>query len=173
MILTKSAIKQALTNKDIVIEPLNECMLNPNSVDVTLNKKLVVYVNPILNSKAINEFKEIEIPKEGFTLYPGELYLGMTNEYTETNNLVPILEGKSSLARLGLSIHSTAGYGDVGFCGNWTLEISCIKPIKIYADMRIGQLYYQEIIGDTDALYTGKYQNSRDVGVSKSYKDFT
>ena len=73
-----------------------------------------------------------EIPEEGFVLYPHVFYLGVTEEYTETHAHVPFLEGKSSTGRLGIDIHATAGKGDVGFCGNWTLEISVKQPVKIY-----------------------------------------
>jgi dCTP deaminase len=99
------------------------------------------------------------------------LYLGRTNEYTETYGFVPGIEGKSSLARLGLQVHMTAGFGDVGFKGFWTLEMTCLQPLRIYRDMRIAQLYYDELTGEYDD-YEGKYQDNKGVGSSKSYEDF-
>ena len=98
----------------------------------------------------------LEIPEEGFILQPGQLYLGVTEEYTETHNSVPFLEGKSSVGRLGIDIHATAGKGDVGFCNTWTLEISCTQPVRVYAGMPIGQLIYFRVEGDIDRLYNRK-----------------
>jgi dCTP deaminase len=84
------------------------------------------------------------------------LYLGVTKEYTETHSHVPFLEGKSSIGRLGIDIHATAGKGDVGFCNTCTLEISVRHPVKIYAGMPIGQLIYFEIAGDVEIAYSKK-----------------
>lgn len=84
------------------------------------------------------------------------MYLGVTEEYTETHNTVPFLEGKSSIGRLGIDIHATAGKGDVGFCNTWTLEISCIQPVRVYAGMPIGQLIYFAIDGDVINFYNKK-----------------
>jgi dCTP deaminase len=97
-----------------------------------------------------------EIGDEGFVIQPGELYLGVTIEYTETYCAVPFLEGKSSVGRLGIDIHATAGKGDVGFCNTWTLEISCVKPVRIYAGMPIGQLIYFTVNGEIRNLYHSK-----------------
>ncbi|MGB2735504.1 MAG: dCTP deaminase, partial [Saprospiraceae bacterium] len=95
-------------------------------------------------------------------MQPGVIYLGVTEEYTETHHAVPFLEGKSSIGRLGIDIHATAGKGDVGFCNYWTLELSCVQPVRIYAGMPIGQLIYFAVDGEilrsyntkTDAKYT-------------------
>lgn len=86
----------------------------------------------------------------------GTLYLGVTQEYTETHNSVPFLEGKSSVGRLGIDIHATAGKGDVGFCNTWTLEISCTQPVRIYEGMPIGQLIYFKVDGDIERYYNKK-----------------
>lgn len=171
MILTISEIKKRL-HKDIIINPLTNANFNPNSIDVTLDSTLVVYTDPILDVRQENATKSITIPKEGYILRPGELYLGKTYEYTETHNLIPMLHGKSSLGRLGLFIHVTAGVGDQGFKGNWTLELAVIKPLKVYAGMKIGQLVYHVPSGLGTDTYNGKYQGDKEVGVSKSYKDF-
>ena len=87
---------------------------------------------------------------------PSKLYLGVTEEYTETHAHVPFLEGKSSIGRLGIDIHATAGKGDVGFCNYWTLEISVRQPVKIYAGMPIGQLIYFVVDGEVEVLYNKK-----------------
>ncbi len=167
--LTKTAIKKAIQNNELVISPLNEDNINPNSVDVSLFKELKVYKSIILDPQVQNETKLIEIPEEGLVLHPGELYLGRTNEWTESHNLIPLLEGKSSLARLGISIHSTAGFGDVGFRGYWVLEITVAKPVFIYPNMKIGQLCFHKPEGSIDTVYTGKYQDQDTIQACKSY----
>ena len=110
----------------------------------------------ILDAKTHNTIHHFEIPKEGIILVPSKLYLGVTEEYTETHAHVPFLEGKSSIGRLGIDIHATAGKGDVGFCNTWTLEISVRQPVRIYAGMPIGQLIYFVIDGDVEVLYNRK-----------------
>ena len=122
--------------------------------------------------KKPNETKEIIISKEGFKLEPNQLYLGRTLEYTSTKKFVPMIEGRSSIGRLGIFIHITAGFGDVGFSGYWTLEIFCIKPIIIYPNVEIAQLYYHTIDGEYEEYNSGKYQNNTDIQPSMLYKDF-
>jgi len=156
MILTDKQILKAIENKDIVIEPYDRKCLGTNSYDVHLGKYLAVYTNEILDAREHNPIKEIEIPEEGFVIQPGTLYLGVTEEYTETHTTVPFLEGKSSVGRLGIDIHATAGKGDVGFCNTWTLEISCVHPVRIYAGMPIGQLIYFMVEGDIENYYNKK-----------------
>ena len=131
MMLSGKEIEKKL-GKDIVIEPFNKNQLNPNSYNLKLHNELLIYDEDILDMKKENKTKTIIIPEEGLVLEPGKLYLGRTVEYTETNNYVPMLEGRSSIGRLGLFIHVTAGFGDVGFKGYWTLEIFCVQPIRIY-----------------------------------------
>ena len=110
----------------------------------------------VLDAKKHNTITHFEIPEDGFVLQPGTLYLGSTLEYTETHAHVPFLEGKSSMGRLGIDIHATAGKGDVGFCNHWTLEISCIQPVRIYAGMPVGQLIYFVVDGDIENAYNTK-----------------
>jgi len=111
-------------------------------------------------------------------LIPGQLYLGVTEEYTETHGYVPFLEGKSSVGRLGIDIHSTAGKGDEGFCNYWTLEMSVKVPVRIYAGMPVGQLIYFEISGAVRRSYSqkksAKYRTiSRHPTPSRMYLNFT
>lgn len=117
MILTDGQILKEIEKKSIVIEPFDRANLGVNSYDVHLGKRLAVYKEQELDAKKNNAIEVFDIPEEGFVLQPGELYLGVTQEYTETHNHVPFLEGKSSTGRLGISIHATAGKGDVGFKG--------------------------------------------------------
>ena len=130
--------------------------LGSNSYDVHLAKYLAVYHDRVLDAKKHNTIDEFIIPKEGFVLQPGTLYLGVTEEYTETHAHVPFLEGKSSVGRLGIDVHATAGKGDVGYCNTWTLEISVSQPVRIYAGMPIGQLIYFKVDGDVKNLYNKK-----------------
>jgi dCTP deaminase len=171
MILSGNEIKNQL-GKSIFIEPFYEKQLNPNSYNLTLNYELLVYTEPILDMKIKNAAKSLIIPAEGLILQPGILYLGRTNEYTRTEKYVPMLEGRSSIGRLGLYIHVTAGFGDVGFAGYWTLEMHCIHPIRIYSGVEICQIFYHTIMGEYDKYSSGKYQNNKGVQASKLYKDF-
>lgn len=156
MILSDTKIKECINDKSIVIKPWNDEKLGSNSYDVHLSKNLATYVDEELDAKKHNAVEHFEIPEEGFVLQPGKLYLGATAEYTETHKHVPFLEGKSSTGRLGIDIHATAGKGDVGFCGYWTLEISASKPVRIYAGMPIGQLIYYVVDGDVSVPYNKK-----------------
>lgn len=156
MILTDKQILKAIDSGRIVVTPFRQDCLGTNSYDVHLGPNLAVYTDEVLDAKKHNEVRHFEIGPEGFVIQPGELYLGVTEEYTETHEFVPFLEGKSSVGRLGIDIHATAGKGDVGFCNTWTLEISCVKPVRIYAGMPIGQLIYFKIDGAIDNLYSSK-----------------
>jgi len=156
MILSDIKIKEAIKSGEIVIEPYRPECLGTNSYDVHLGKYLAVYKDKILDAKKHNQVEHFEIPEEGFVLQPGTLYLGVTEEYTETHNAVPFLEGKSSIGRLGIDIHATAGKGDVGFSNTWTLEISCVLPVRVYANMPIGQLIYFQVVGGIENYYNSK-----------------
>ena len=171
MILSGKEIKKKL-GKEIIIEPFDEKQLNPNSYNLRLHNELLVYDEKTLDMKKENKVKKLIIPEEGLVLETGKLYLGRTIEFTGTDNYVPMLEGRSSVGRLGLFIHVTAGFGDVGFQGFWTLEIFCVQPIKIYPGVEICQIYYHSIEGEYDKYISGKYQNNQGVQPSLLYKDF-
>ncbi|HUX84135.1 MAG TPA: dCTP deaminase [Chitinophagaceae bacterium] len=156
MILSDTRILEEIQKGTIVIEPFNLEYLGSNSYDVHLGKWLAVYEDLELDAKKHNTIREILIPEEGMVLQPEILYLGVTLEYTETHRHVPFLEGKSSTGRLGIDIHATAGKGDVGFCNNWTLEISVVHPVRIYAGMPIGQLIYFPVEGTVGKSYSTK-----------------
>lgn len=160
MILTDKKILEAIQTGDIVIEPFRRECLGTNSYDVHLGRYLAVYEDAVLDAKRHNPIRIFEIPDEGFVLQPGTLYLGVTEEYTETHHAVPFLEGKSSIGRLGIDIHATAGKGDVGFSNTWTLEISVVHPVRVYAGMPIGQLIYFLIEGEIENYYHKK-QNAK------------
>ncbi len=156
MILSDKRILEEMEKGTILIEPYRADCMGTNSYDVHLGRYLAVYKDRILDAKKHNEIEELIIPDEGLVIYPGTLYLGVTEEYTESNAHVPFLEGKSSVGRLGIDIHATAGKGDVGFCNTWTLEISCTQPVRVYAGMPIGQLIYFEVSGEINNFYNTK-----------------
>ena len=156
MILSDLRILEEIELGNIIIEPFDRKKLGTNSYDVHLGRHIAVYDCEELDAKKDNPIKELIIPVEGFVLQPGTLYLGVTQEYTESHKHVPFLEGKSSIGRLGIDIHATAGKGDVGFCNTWTLEISCVHPVRVYAGMPIGQLIYFEVSGEIEQMYHSK-----------------
>ncbi len=156
MILSDIRILEEIEKGSIVIEPFDRSCLGTNSYDVHLGKYLAKYKDGILDARKHNEIEHFEIPEEGYVLQPGNLYLGVTLEYTETHAHVPFLEGKSSTGRLGIDIHATAGKGDVGFCNTWTLEISVAQPVRVYAGMPIGQLIYFVVDGNIETFYNSK-----------------
>ena len=172
MILSGKEILKNIESKDIIIEPFDKSRVNPNSYNLTLSDELLVYENDLLDMKIPNETRLIKIPEEGLVLEPNKLYLGRTNEFTKTEKFVPMLEGRSSTGRLGLFIHVTAGFGDIGFAGYWTLEIFFVQPIKIYPNTQICQIYYHDIHGEYDLYKSGKYQNNTGIQPSLMYKDF-
>ena len=156
MILTDQEILNAIDSGAIVIEPFDRSALGSNSYDVHLSHHLATYTTPELDARAHNPVAHFDIPDDGFVLQPNTLYLGSTVEYTETHKHVPFLEGKSSVGRLGIDIHATAGKGDVGFCNHWTLEISVSMPVRVYAHMPIGQLIYFATHGEVINPYNRK-----------------
>ena len=169
--LSGEEILNQIKKGNIKIDPFDEECVEPNSYIVHLADELLVYEDDVLECKKKNSTRKITIPKEGYILRPGELYLGRTVEYTETNNFVPMLNGRLSVAALGITIHITAGFGDNGFKGTWTLEIMVVKPVKIYPGMKIGELSYFPIVGDGSIKYNGKYIGQIDATPSKIYDD--
>ncbi len=156
MILTDLQILEEIQKGSIKVEPFRRESLGSNSYDVHLGKTLGLYENDVLDARKHNRIRLIEIPAEGIVLQPDQFYLGVTEEYSETHKHVPFLEGKSSVGRLGIDIHATAGKGDVGFCNFWTLEISVKKPVRVYAGMPVGQLIYFETQGELATPYNTK-----------------
>jgi dCTP deaminase len=177
MILSDVKIREALRDRRIVIRPFRAECLGTNSYDVHLGPYLSVYRDAALDARESNPVREFRIPRDGYVLIPGQLYLGVTEEYTETHGYVPFLEGKSSVGRLGIDIHSTAGKGDEGFCNYWTLEMSVKVPVRVYAGMPVGQLIYFEISGRVARSYSekksAKYRKvSRHPTPSRMYLNF-
>ncbi|MBW0433198.1 MULTISPECIES: dCTP deaminase [Leptospira] len=171
MILTGKEIQKRI-GQDIVITPYSEKQLNPNSYNLRLHEELLVYTEVPLDMKKPNPSEKLIIPETGLLLKPGVLYLGRTLEFTETHNLVPMLEGRSSIGRLGMLVHVTAGFGDVGFKGFWTLEISVIQPLIVYPGVEVCQIFYHTLEGQITEYTSGKYQANQGIQPSMLYKDF-
>ena len=181
MILSDRTIREQLAAGRLVIDPFDDALVQPSSVDVRVDREFRVFHNnrqPYIDvrrpSEDLTDLVEIG-HDEPFILHPGEFVLGSTVERVAIpDDLVARLEGKSSLGRLGLLIHSTAGYIDPGWDGHITLELSNVArlPITIYAGMKIGQLSFQQLTTPVDQPYQGKYQGQRGPTASRIFKDF-
>lgn len=186
MILSDRSLREALRTGRVCIEPLADSAVQPSSVDVRLDRRFRVFANhryPYIDVRAaqpdLTELLEVE-KDEPFVLHPGEFVLGATYERVALpNDLVARLEGKSSLGRLGLLIHSTAGFVDPGFDGSLTLELSNVAtlPIAIYPEMKIGQLAFFELDGPAEHPYGSpeagsKYQGQSGPTASRFHLNF-
>jgi dCTP deaminase len=171
MVLSGHEIRRELGH-NIVIDPFDEAKLNPNSYNLSLHNEVMVYEEVVLDMRRPNRVRRLAIPPEGLVLQPNQVYLGRTVERTETRNLVPMIEGRSSIGRLGLFVHVTAGFGDVGFCGYWTLEMFAVQPVRIYAGVAICQIFYHDIRGPFTEYASDKYQHNTDIQPSLLFKEF-
>jgi dCTP deaminase len=158
-------------DRGIVIQPFHEANLNPNSYNLTLHDELMVYEEVVLDMRKSNRVRRLTIPEEGLVLSPNQVYLGRTAERTETHGFVPQIEGRSSIGRLGLFVHVTAGFGDAGFCGYWTLEMFAVQPVRIYPGVPICQIFYHELRGEVTPYDSDKYQHNRDIQPSLLFKE--
>lgn len=170
--LTAAEIKQQIRLGKIEITPFNQDQLNPNSYNLTLASELSHYTDAILDSKKSMNIVTEMIPDSGIILSPGILYLGHTLEKTSSAHFVPMLDGRSSLARLGLSIHQTGGFGDLGFSGTWTLEITVVQHLRIYPLTKIAQICWLAPSGPISMLYKGKYQGQQNTTPSRLHYEF-
>lgn len=191
-VLTGAAIRAAIDDGRIEIDPWVPEHVGPNSVDLRLGSVLKIYQlnrpdqlprrgisgddgkvyaasissrdggmdieDRILDMRRANPTIDLEIPQEGLVMAPGILYLGCTVERTKSDHFIPKVEGRSSVGRLGIKVHLTAGFGDIGFDGRWTLEIEVTHPIRVYAGERICQVYFTTPHGPIGELYHGRYQ---------------
>jgi len=187
MVLTGTEILRQMELGNIHIAPFQSAHLGPNSYDVTLNPSLLVYeLSPgeHLDMKQENKTRSLEIPEAGLVLQPGILYLGCSNETATSLRYVPMFEGRSSIGRLGINTHITAGFGDVGWgylpnaegqliCQypTWTLEIEVVHAIRVYPNVRIGQVYFMTPDGVL-TYYKGKYSQQKQPQASQLFKDF-
>ena len=186
MVLSDRSIKQALAEGRIVIDPVDHTDIQPASVDLHLDRKVLVFGNhqqPFIDVRKSMESLShlVEIAEDDpFILHPGDFVLGSTVEHIELpEDLVARLEGKSSLGRIGLVIHSTAGFVDPGWKGNLTLELSNLArlPITLYFGMKIGQISFLTLTTPAERLYGSaslgsKYQGQTEPTASRFHRDF-
>jgi dCTP deaminase len=186
VILSDRSIRAAVQSGRIRIDPFDPAMVQPSSVDVRIDRYFLVFENhryPIIDPRISQPELTTEVETEvdqPFILHPGEFVLGSTLEVVELgDDVVARLEGKSSLGRLGLLIHSTAGFVDPGFEGHLTLELSNVAtlPIAIYPGMKIGQLSFYELSTPAESPYGtdsagSKYQGQRGPTASRVHEDF-
>lgn len=173
--LTADEILKRLESGEIEIDPFDLSCLNPNSYNLTLHEEIIIYnagSHYFDMAQVMPKGVTRTIPNYGLVIMPGDFILARTNEFTRTHTLVPTIEGRSSIARLGIMVHQTAGYGDIGFCGYWTLEISCQIPVKIYPNIEICQIGYALPVGEITKTYQGKYQNNCGIGTSRLHVEF-
>ena len=187
MVLSDRTIREEIRKGRIVIDPLDPSAIQPASVDVRLGKELLVfktwrhpfYIDVKENLEDLTELVEID-EERPFLLQPGEFVLATTFEYIAIpDDIVARLEGKSSLGRIGLLIHSTAGYIDPGWRGHLTLELSNVAklPITLYYRMKIGQISFLRLTAPAERLYGSKelgskYQFQRGPTPSRFYLEF-
>ena len=168
-------ITRRVAEGTIVLDPFDPARVGPNSYDLRLGRRLLYTKGP-LSVAAPPQMTEALLPEydgstPGFVLEPGTLYLGATAEYTESHGVVPFVDGRSSAGRLGLAVHVTAGRGDVGFKGHFTLELFVVVPLEIWAYARVAQIYYHPVDGEYLA-YNGRYQHDGYPQPSKMYQDY-
>lgn len=175
MILTGPEIQLQVELGKIQISPFHPEQVNPASYDLRLGEEYLQYVAPhglTLDAKAENPTLPGKIFDKGLLLCPGTLYLMHTVEVVGTREFVTVIDGKSSIGRLGIVCHLTAGFGDPGFFGQYTLEVSVIHPVRVYAGMRFCQARFQTVQGEP-AQYDGNYaKDSRGPVASRSWRQF-
>lgn len=174
MILVDHQIREEVQKGNIVITPWSDDQLNPNSYNLRLADELAVYDAAVLDPKKKLQLRSIQIPKTGLLLYPNKLYLGRTVEKTVSHSHVPMIEGRSSIGRLGIFIHVTAGFGDIGFSGYWTLEIVATKSVVVYPEMEICQIFWHTTKDGAlpEKAYKGKYQDNKGIQPSLIHTEF-
>lgn len=177
-----------LTGNDIVrmrdlgrlhIDPFDEAQVGPNSYDLRLGPKLKMYTGLYLDTRKKNDTVEIEIPPEGFVLWPGVGYLGSTVESCGSDEFVCDINGRSSIGRCFLLVHCTAGDGDLGFgpppeSEEWTLELVVVSrlPVVVYAGDRIAQAKFYSTSDDRGRQYKGRYAGQKGPTPTRAYEDF-
>lgn len=173
MILTGPEIQRQVELGKIEIAPFRPEQVNPASYDLRLGDEYLVYKNITLDAKQDNPTVPGKIVGDGFVLHPGRLYLMHTEEICHTDHYVSVIDGKSSVGRLGIVCHLTAGYGDPGFRGNYTLEVSVVHPVRVYASMLFCQIRFHRVRGKI-RRYAGNYVGATSLGpvASRSWRQF-
>lgn len=170
MILSGDEIQKNL-GTGIEIDPFDEARLNANSYDLTLHDELMVYEEVVLDMQKPNRVRRVPISEDGMVLSPNQLYLGRTVERTTSHAFVPMIEGRSSVGRLGLFVNVTTGFGDVGFSGFWTLSMFAVQPVRIYPGIPICQIMFHELVGDVSMSKSQKYHQNTDIQPSLLHRE--
>jgi dCTP deaminase len=168
MILTGPQIRRAVRKREIVIDPFHVSQLGPNSYDFRLGERCGVYASRVLDSKKQNAFRTFLLSSHGLLLSPKRLYLVNIAETMGSKKFVPIIRGRSSVGRLGLFIDITADLIDLGSINQWTLQLHCVQPVRIYPGMLIGQVTFWTTFGRR-RQYSGKYAKLASPAPSQSY----
>ena len=200
-ILTGSKIEEMVMTGHIQIAPFNPKQVGINSYDLCIgneyltikpNKHHTYWGSPDADGNGVvpavlvqrrheyieldisspTEYIKQEIPESGLLLMPNELYLIPTLEFIHTDHFEPLITGRSSIGRNGVQVHCEAGFGDIGFAGNWTLQVKTTYPFRIYPGARMAQVYFLTPYGNIDRLYNGKYQYAEGALGSVSHKDY-
>lgn len=162
--LTGAKIKEEISSGAIRVSEFDESKLNPNSYNISTGSYVKMYQDiTIIDLKDPDTYKhvtEIKIPEEGMVLRPGNLYLIPTREIIETDRYIPLITGRSSIGRLGITVHQEAGFGDIGYKGVWTLQVRVTYPTRIYPNLPIAQVYFLTPSGRAAVKYHGRYQGS-------------
>lgn len=194
-ILTGPAIESLIASggdvsRRILIRPFDKKFVGPNSVDLHLGDELLIYdvdreywqddtatgrralvtTLDTIDMRAKPKTKSIKIPADGYVIEPHRVYLASTAEYTETDGLVPIVWGRSSVGRFGVSVHCTAGFGDTAYRGHWGLQLSCVQPVRIYAGDKIAQVVYFTTEGELRD-YAGRYANTPATPIASRFHE--
>lgn len=170
MILTGPEIVAQVARGRIHIDPFTQAQVNPNSYDFRLSNDVIGYRSIELDCAIKNETERIAFPDSGLQLLPNRVYLASVAETMGSEYYVPIIRGKSSLARLGLFINMTADLIDLGSINRWTLQLHAVQPLWVYPGMLIGQVTFWVPQGER-VLYQGKYQGSTEARASESFRD--
>ncbi|MGH3550646.1 MAG: dCTP deaminase [Pseudonocardiaceae bacterium] len=172
MILTGAEILAEFLAGRITINPFNPDRINPNSYNFRIGNTLRVYRDAVVDPKKESATEIIPMPPEGYMLRSQRLYLASTVETMGSNHYVPTFSARSSVARLGLFINLSASLGDIGYIGQWTLQLVPVKNLFIYSGMEIGQMVWWKPVGNIE-LYDGKYQHSVGPCATRIFHDFT
>lgn len=170
MILTGNAIMEEVERGRIAIDPFEPANVNPNSYNFTLGRTLKVYRETMLDTRSENPTVDIEMADGSIVLEPRRLYLAHSRERIGSTHFVPTYAARSSVARLGMFINLSAPLGDIGFLGQWTIQLFALHPIRLYEGMAIGQMMFWRTRGNIK-LYEGKYQGAKGPISSQIYRD--
>lgn len=170
MILTGHEIRSRIEAEDIVVTPFDPSFINPNSIDLTLDDRVLRYTDPIIDPRVEPEVVEEKIPEEGLLLEPMSFCLGSSREVVGSTRYVPLVHAKSSTARAGLFVHVTADLIDIGSIGTVTFQLFSTLALRVYPGMRIAQMTFWKPQGEI-TLYQGKYQGSSGPRKSMIFRD--